>query len=68
MKIKGTVTETIVVEKVVEIEMPDTEDREKIEDFVCSKAYESTIFSDSPVHGWEGVDTVEVEVKWEKIE
>ena len=62
MKVQGKVVETLVIEKVVEVEVPDDCAQSTIEEFLKAKAYEDEIFSDSDTHGWEGVQTNEVEV------
>jgi len=73
-KIKGTITETLTVQKEVEISVSDemlqkaeggdSDCEEEIVDLINTKAYENTIFSEKDSHGWEGVGTVEVNVEW----
>ena len=76
MKIKGTITETLIVQKDVEVNVPkavakaaaegDDEAQEKINTLIRDKAYEATLFSGTDEHGWEGIDTLEVEVEVEQ--
>ena len=73
MKIKGTITETLIVQKDVEVEVSDAvakaaaegddDAQEEINTLIRDKAYEDTIFGGTPTHGWEGLDTLEVEVE-----
>jgi hypothetical protein len=65
MKVVGIVTETLVVQKEVEIEVPDDADDGEIHQAVRDKSYEHTIL-DCKTHGWDGVDTLDVEVTWTK--
>lgn len=62
-KVKGTVTETIVVQKEVEIEVPDDASAEYVQAAVRAKAYEKNILIGD--HGWEGIETQGVEVSIE---
>ena len=61
MKIRGKVTEQLIVEKFVEVEVADDADEDQIEQAVRHAAYEKTIMDGT---GWEGVETIDVDVKW----
>lgn len=58
MKIKGSVTETRIVEAEVEIEVPDDADDYAITEAVRQAAYEST--------SWECIKAFDVEEKWNR--
>lgn len=67
-KICGKVTETIVLVKEVEIEVPDECEDGEIEDVIRKKAYEKAL-TDLDIKektGWEGADTLEVEIDWKE--
>ena len=77
MKIIGTVVENIVVQKKVEIEVPDSiveqanagdEDADKvIEDAIRKAAYDKNLLDFEDEHGWEGVgDTLNLDIEWEE--
>jgi hypothetical protein len=57
MKIRGKVTEQVVQEKFVEVEVADDADEDQIEQAVRGAAYKDGT-------GWEGVETIDVNVKW----
>jgi len=54
-KVKGTVTETLIVQKEVEVEVPDNASGEDIAAAIRSKAYEKNILQGD--HGWEGIES-----------
>lgn len=58
MKIKGTVTETRIVEAEVEVEVPDDASNFDISQAVRQAAYEST--------SWECIKAFDVEERWER--
>jgi hypothetical protein len=62
MKIKATVTETLVVQKEVELEVSTEQD---IEEAIREKAYEDTIMDGD--HGWEGINCLEVDIDYEEV-
>jgi hypothetical protein len=64
-KIVGTVTETLVVQKEVEVVVPAKDDAGVIEQAIRDAAYEKNIMN-SGDHGWEGIETIEVNVDWNK--
>ena len=61
MKIRGKVTEQVVLEKFVEVEVADDADEDQIEQAVRHAAYETTSTHET---GWETVETIDVDVKW----
>lgn len=74
MEIKGTITETLVIEKDVEIEVPeemakkaalgDIDALGDIRYLLQEKAYEDCL---EYTNGWEGVETVEIEVEQKTV-
>jgi len=58
--VKGRVTETIVVDKVVECEVPDDFTDDQIRDAIRKKSYDKII--GEPESGWELVETVNADV------
>ncbi len=75
-KIRAKAVENIVLEKEVEIEIPDSWDLEdeqtegKIEELIRQKVYEKAL-SDLDIKekiGWEATDTLELDFEWEEIE
>lgn len=63
MRIRGKVTENLVVQKEIEIEVPDDTNDDQIEQAVRDAAYEKTIMDGT---GWEGVETFDVTVTWNR--
>lgn len=61
-KVKGLVVETVIVQKYVDVEVSVDADEEEIAQAIRDKAYEQTIFCESDKHGWDGVETQEVNV------
>jgi len=61
VKIRGKVTEQVVLEKFVEVEVADDADEDQIEQAVRHAAYETTSTQET---GWETVETIDVNVKW----
>jgi len=59
--VRGKVTETIVVEKVLDIEVPAEFTDEQVQDAVRKKAYDKII--GEPDSGWELIETADVNVK-----
>lgn len=62
-KIKGTVTESLIVQKEVEVEVPDGATREDLIAALRAKAYEKTIMIGD--HGWDVVDSEGVDISIE---
>ena len=69
--VKGTVTEILIIRKKVELEIQDMEkggdddaDLDMISEMVRDKAYEKTISEFQEVHGWEPIETINVDVDW----
>ena len=66
-RIKGKITETIIVQKDVEVEVPDDADEDVIEQTVRDEAYKECISDIKYDHGWEGIETLAVDVQWNDI-
>ena len=66
MKVRGYVEETIIVVKEVDVEVPDNATDDIIHTTVRDKCYEKTILDYQDQHGWEGTNTLDVDVKWIK--
>lgn len=66
MRVRGYVEETLIVVKEVEVEVPDDADDGAIHEAVRDKSYEHTILDYKDKHGWEGVNTLNVDVNWVK--
>lgn len=64
MKVYGKISETLVMEKEVEVEVADDADDEQIEQAIRDAAYEETICYSG---GWEGVDTTDVTINWHRV-
>jgi hypothetical protein len=66
MKIQGQVTETIIIQKEVEVDVPDDSTKEQIEEAIRAKANEKSILIGD--HGWEGVESngqdIEIQCKY----
>ena len=62
MKKKFTVKETLVITKVVEIEVEDSDSQQSLYDKATQEAYQSTIVESQDQHGWVGEETIKVEV------
>ena len=63
MKVTGKVTETLVVEKEVEVEVSDNATEFQIDQAIRREAYKKIMVADDNDHGWELVDSVETDVK-----
>jgi len=61
-KVNGTVTETLIVQKEVEVEVADSASKEEIEQAIRTKAYEKNILQGD--HGWDGVESQGVEISF----
>lgn len=67
IKLVGTVLETIVVQKDVEVEVSKDATREQIVDAIRKEAYRQTIFeNDDDVNGWQCDDSLDENVLWVK--
>jgi len=74
MKVKGAIVETLIVRKDVQVEVPNDLAKkaalgsviaqEEIEEIIRENAYEECIEWNN---GWDGIDTVEIEVEQEKV-
>lgn len=62
-KFKGTVTETLIIQKEVEVEVSDNASKEEVEQAIRTKAYEKNILQGD--HGWDGVESQGVEISVE---
>jgi Pyruvate/2-oxoacid:ferredoxin oxidoreductase delta subunit len=66
MKITGQVTETLIIQKEVEVEVPDNATDEQVKEAIRAKANEKTILSGN--HGWEGIESfgqdIEIQCKY----
>lgn len=60
MKYKGTIVETLVIAKTVEVEVPDGADEDKVRELLENKAYENRLEEGA---GWEFVDSETPEVE-----
>ena len=75
MKIRGKVIENLILEKEVEIEVPDSwnlDDAQiegQIEELIRQKVYEKAL-SDLDIKekiGWEAIETLELDFEWTEI-
>ena len=65
MRVRGYVEETLIIVKEVEVEVPDGSEDDAIHEAVRDKAYEECVTDVKyNAHGWEGVETINVDVKW----
>lgn len=63
MTVTGVITETIVVQKSVTVECGSDIEKEDLEQLIREKAYEETILDYEHLHGWTGLDCVDVEIE-----
>lgn len=61
MKITGTITETLVVEKDVIVDVRDDASQDEIEQAIRAKAYEKLVRTKD---GWEIIETLNVDIKF----
>jgi putative IMPACT (imprinted ancient) family translation regulator len=66
MKVKGTVKETIILEKVVEIDIPEGTADHEAYNLITEEAYKQNIMQFVGEHGWVGKKTVNVDVDIKK--
>jgi hypothetical protein len=59
--VTGTVTETLVVQKEVTVRVKSNADVGEVKEAIRAKAYEKTILQGD--HGWEGLETDDVDIK-----
>jgi len=64
MKIRGKVVENLIVEKEVEVEVPDDADEDQIEQAVRDKAYEKMMIITET--GWACAECIDVNVTWNR--
>ena len=66
MKVKGIITETLTVQKEIELDLPDNSSEEHIEQVVRNRAYEKLVSTDT---GWEVLDcsSCDVVIEYESI-
>jgi len=60
VRVKGTVTESLVVQKEVSVKVKKNASKEEIEEAIRAKAYEKNILQGD--HGWEGIETSGVDI------
>jgi hypothetical protein len=65
--IEGTVTETLVVEKTVELTVPDEFDEEEIIDCIREAAHKDTVLDYEDKHGWAGIACLDVDIVYTVI-
>jgi hypothetical protein len=63
MKVRGFVTETIIVVKEIDVEVPDDAEEDAIHTAVRDACYAEIV---TPHNGWELAETLDMDVKWEK--
>lgn len=61
MEITGTITETLVVEKDVTVDVRDDASQDEIEQAIRAKAYEKLVSTET---GWEILETLNVDIKF----
>ena len=62
MKVKAVFTETIVVQKEVEIECEENDTADHINTLIRDKAYADPVYKNMEAAGWELIETLNVEV------